>query len=106
MNAIHVRTVSSRASWLVLALLLPLLSLAFVVEGGQPSHSHDDGQLGFYNAECPLAELAAIHAVGQLPDPQGIASFTVLVGLIVSMSLGWVPSLSFRVAEPRAPPLA
>jgi len=105
MNAIRLRTASSRPAWLVLALLLPLLSLAFVVEGSQPSHSHDDGQLGFYNAECPLAEVSAIHAVGQLPDPHGIASFAVLVGLIVSIALGWVPSPSFRIAEPRAPPL-
>jgi hypothetical protein len=106
MNAMRIRSASSRATWLVLALLLPLLSLAFVLEGSQPSHSHDDGQLGLYNAECPLAELSAIHAVGPLPDPHGVASFTVLVGPIISMSLGWVPSPSFRVTEPRAPPLA
>ena len=52
-----------------------------------------------------VAEVSAIHAVGQLPDPHGIASFTVLVGPIVSVSFGWVPSPSFRVTEPRAPPL-
>jgi hypothetical protein len=106
MNAMHIRNASSGATWLVLALLLPLLSLAFVFEGGQPSHSHDDGQPGLYNAECPLAEVSAIHAVAQLPDSHGIASYSVLVGLIVSMSLGWIPSPSFRVTEPRAPPLA
>jgi hypothetical protein len=102
----NIRSASSRATWLVLALLVPLLSLAFVVEGSQPAHSHDDGQPGLYNAECPLAEVSAIHAVGQLPNLHGIASFTVLVGLIVSMPFGWVPSPSFRVTEPRAPPLA
>jgi hypothetical protein len=106
MNPMNIRSASSRATWLVLALLVPLLSLAFVVEGSQPAHSHDDGQPGLYNAECPLAEVSAIHAVGQLPNLHGIASFTVLVGLIVSMPFGWVPSPSFRVTEPRAPPLA
>jgi hypothetical protein len=106
MNATHIRSASKRVTWLVLALLLPLLALAFVLEGSQPSHSHGDGQLGLYNADCPLAELSAIHAVGRLPDSHGIASFTVLVGAVVAMSHGWVPSPSFRVTEPRAPPLA
>jgi hypothetical protein len=105
MNARYIRSGCGRATWLVLALLLPLLAIAFTVEGGQPAHSHDDGQPGLYNAECPLAEVSAIHAVGQLPDPHGIASFTVLGGPIVSVSFGWVPSPSFRVTEPRAPPL-
>jgi len=106
MNAMHIRSASSRATWLVLVLLLPLLTLGFVLEGSQPSHSHDDGQLGLYNAECPLAELSAVHAVGRLPDPHGVASFTAPVGAVVAMSHGWVPSPSFRVTEPRAPPLA
>jgi len=35
--------------------LMVLLAVALAVEGIQPAHSHEDGRLGLYNAECPLA---------------------------------------------------
>jgi hypothetical protein len=87
-------------------LLVALLALALGIEGSQPIHSHEDGHFGIYNAECPLASLAAIHNDGPLP--------------VVSAS-GWVPPLALgiavatpqridpslvRFAHSRAPPLA
>jgi hypothetical protein len=89
----------------MIAFLL-LLALAFVLEGGEPAHSHDDGQLAFYNAECPLAALSAVHADATAPAPP-------TSGWVAKIALGafiLVPSTaasSFRrFAHPRAPPLA
>lgn len=89
-----------------IVLLLGLLALAFAVEGTQPSHSHEDGRLGFYNAECPLAELAAVHTAGWMPESITIASpETVPLPIAVAVQ-GWVPSPILSLTDSRAPPLA
>jgi len=94
---------AARATVLV---LLALLSLALGVEGSQPVHSHEDGGLGLYNAECPLAVLAAVHTAGALPTAPASAGI-VLIGLgtifAASRDIANPPPSS---ASPRAPPLA
>ena len=86
--------------------LLFLLAFAFAVEGTQPAHSHEDGRLGLYNAECPLAELTAIHADGWAPQPLTIASPAQSVLPVFRTSSGWVPNPSLSLSDSRAPPLA
>ena len=97
------RRLSHRAA---IVLLMALLAVAFAVEGSQPSHSHEDGRLGLYNAECPLAELSAVHTAGWAPEPLAIAS-PEQVGLPIAVrSSGWVPSSFLSLTDSRAPPLA
>lgn len=90
----------------VTVLLLALLSTGFAVEGSQPSHSHEDGRLGLYNAECPLAELAAVHSQGWVPGSLRVASPMPVVLLLAIPSPGWAPSPSPSLTDSRAPPLA
>lgn len=89
-----------------IVLLMALLAFAVAVEGSQPSHSHEDGRLGFYNAECPLAELSAVQPGGWAPEPITIASPQPVALPITVTSSGWVPSPSLSLADSRAPPLA
>jgi hypothetical protein len=85
--------------------LLVLLAFAFAVEGSQPAHSHEDGRLGIYNAECLLAELTAVHAPGWVPEPLAIESPELVALLVVISSSGWVPSPFPSLTDSRAPPL-
>ncbi len=89
-----------------IVLLLGLLAVAFAGEGSQPSHSHGDGNLALYNAECPLAELSAAHAAAWAPEPTAIASPELLALPIAVTSSGWVPSPILSLTDSRAPPLA
>jgi hypothetical protein len=89
-----------------IVVLLVLMALAFAVEGSQPAHSHEDGRIGLYNAECPLAELTAIHADGWAPQPLTIASPAQSVLPVFRTSSGWVPNPSLSLSDSRAPPLA
>ena len=96
------RRLSHRAA---VVLLIALLGLAFAVEGSQPSHSHEDGRLGLYNAECPLAELSAVHTAGWAPEPLTIASPELLALPIAVTWSEWVPSPFPSLTDSRAPPL-
>jgi len=100
-------TISKRPAIKVsVLLLLTLVSFALVLEGSQPVHSHEDGRLGLYNAECPLAELAAVHADGGLSAPTAITR-PAQAGLPAACrSFTWTPTPSFTLADTRAPPLA
>jgi len=99
----RIRPVSHRAG--IIGLLV-LLAVALAVEGSQPAHSHEDGRLGVYNAECPLAELTAVHADGWAPAPVAITSPAQSVLAVVRTSSGWVPSPSLSLSDSRAPPIA
>ena len=96
------RRLSHRAA---IVLLMALLAVAFAVEGSQPAHSHEDGRLGLYNADCPLAELSAVHTAGWAPEPLAIASPEPVVLPIAVTSSGWVPSPFSSLTDSRAPPL-
>ena len=87
-------------------MLVAVLAFAFAVEGSQPTHSHEDGRLGLYNAECPLAELAAVHPAGWAPEPFTIEVPAQTVLAVAASSSGWVPSPSLSLTDSRAPPLA
>jgi hypothetical protein len=89
-----------------IVILLGLLALAFAAEGVQPSHTHADGRVGLYNAECPLAELSAVHAAGWAPEPITIASPEAVALPMAVASSGWVPSPFPSLTDSRAPPLA
>jgi hypothetical protein len=89
-----------------LAVLLALLAVGFAADGIQPWHSHEDGRLGLYNAECPLAELAAVHSEGWVPGSLKVASPTRVVVLVAIPSSGRAPSPSPSLTDSRAPPLA
>ena len=93
---------ASRAAVLV---LLALVSLTLSVEGSQPVHSHEDGGLGLYNAECPLAVLAAVHTAGALPAaPESAGIVLIGLGTILAASRSIATALPSS-ASPRAPPL-
>jgi hypothetical protein len=87
-------------------LVLVSLALALVLEGTQPMHSHEDGQLGLYNSECPLAELAAVHINGWTSTPVTIACPAPIVLPVGVTAFGWVPRPFLSLAGSRAPPLA
>jgi hypothetical protein len=106
MTAIHSALSKRPVTRASVLLLLALVSLALVLEGSQPAHSHEDGRPGLYNAECPLAELSAIHVNGWVPAPVTIAFPTSVVLPIVVTAVGWIPSPSLSLADSRAPPLA
>ncbi len=92
------------ASRAAVLLLLALVSLALGVEGSQPIHSHEDGGLGLYNADCPLAVLAAVHTAGALPAAPASAGI-VLIGLgTILVGSSSIATALPSSASPRAPP--
>lgn len=87
-------------------LLLALLSVAFALEGSLPGHTHENGRLGFYNAECPLSQLATVHTDGWTPAAPAIASPKQADVPVAVASSDWAPSPSSSLTDSRAPPLA
>ena len=98
------KTLRPRFRRAAVVLLMGVVAFALAVEGSQPTHSHEDGRLGLYNAECPLAELAAIHPAGWAPQPFTIALPAQAVLAVVVSSSGWAPSPSLNLTDSRAPP--
>lgn len=96
----------SRHHRAAMVVLLAMLVLAFALEGSQPAHSHEDGRLGLYNADCPLAELTAVHGDGLATAPLTIASPAPVALPVAATAFGWVPSPLLSLADSRAPPLA
>lgn len=99
-------SLSPRRHRVAIVLLMTLLSFAFGVEGTQPAHAHEDGRLGLYNGECPLAQLAAVHTDGWAPQPLAIASPAQVALSATVTSSGSSPRLSASLTDSRAPPLA
>src|SRR5262245_33568428 len=100
------KSLAPRRHPLVLLLLMALMSLAFALEGSQPGHTHEDGRLGLYNAECPLAKVAAFHADGWAPPssllgPSGEPAASLAVAPDVPAPRPWS-----GITDSRAPPLA
>jgi hypothetical protein len=99
------RTFRGFATGAICALLV-LAILVLGIASGARGHVHDPTTAGFYNVECPLAELNARHAVGSLPSvPPSVwlrfARAELLPVVFNDLSAGVVLS-----AESRAPPLA
>jgi len=100
------KSLRPRSHRTAIALLLALLSVAFTLEGSQPGHTHENGRLGLYNAECPLSQLAAVHADGWAPESPAVASPKQIDVPVAVTSSGWAPSPSASLTDSRAPPLA
>jgi hypothetical protein len=86
--------------------LLAVALLVFGVANGTRGHVHDPTTAGFYNTECPFAELGARQGVASLPSvPPSIWIRLVRAELlpVVASNLSAGVVLS---AESRAPPLA
>jgi len=86
--------------------LLAVALLVFGVANGTRGHVHDPTTAGFYNTECPLAELGARQGVASLPSvPPSVWIRLVRAELlpVVASNLSAGVVLS---AESRAPPLA
>lgn len=90
----------------VIVVVLALLSVVFALEGSLPGHTHENGRLGLYNAECPLSQLATIHTDVWAPQSSALVSPMHLEVPAAVMSSGWAPSPSASLTDSRAPPLA
>jgi hypothetical protein len=106
MNAIDSALLKRPATRLAVLLLLALVSFALVLEGSQPTHSHQGGRPGLYNAECPLAELSAVHINGWAPARVTISSPAPVALTVVVATFRWVLTPFLSLADSRAPPLA
>ena len=89
----------------VILLLVALLSCAMALAGMQPVHSHENGRLGLYNAECPLAQLGAVHADGWAPPSPAVPSPSLSSLHVALVAPGWAPNPPACLADSRAPPL-
>jgi len=96
--------VSARSRTAIL-LLVALLSCAMALAGLQPVHSHENGRLGLYNAECPLAQLGAVHADGWAPPSSAVPSPTLGNLHVADAAPGWAPCPPASLTDSRAPPL-
>ena len=106
MRAVDSTPSKRRAAHIAVLLLLASVSIALVLVGTEPMHSHEDGHLGLYNTECPLAELAAVHLNGWASAPVTLASPAPIALPVVVTAFGWVPRSFLSLADSRAPPLA
>ena len=100
------KSLAPRRHPVALVLLMAVLVLAFAFEGSQPAHTHEDGRPGLYNAECPLAKIAAMHADGWSPPTPALGPPVDPARIIVVTPHVWAPSPSTRFTDSRAPPLA
>jgi hypothetical protein len=94
----------SRRLWIVASLALVLFGL--FLTSPQVLHAHGAGGLGFYSAECPLADIAARHGQASLPTlPLVVATWWTL-GHVPAVAAIYVPTPLVRSTDSRAPPLA
>jgi hypothetical protein len=61
-------------------LVLVLVALTLVVEGSQPGHTHGGSSAGLYNEDCPLADLAGLHAASPLPQSSSSVGIPLVAG--------------------------
>lgn len=100
------KSLAPRRHRAVIVLLMALLAFAFALEGSQPGHTHEEGRLGLYNAECPLSQLAAVHTDGWAPPSLASASPAQITLGAVAAPRVWAPSSTASFTDSRAPPLA
>ena len=100
------KSLAPRRPRAVVVLLMLLLTLVFALEGVQPIHTHENGRLGLYNAECPLSQLAAVHTDGWAPQSLATASPAQVTLPAAATSHVWAPSPAASFTDSRAPPLA
>jgi hypothetical protein len=92
----------TRAVCLVLTLALLVLGLTFAAS----RHTHARASLGWYNAECPLAELTARAELGSVLSSSPSVSTGLIAGQTLHLATPSIPAPAVVVAAARAPPLA
>ncbi len=98
------QTVVGRLRVAVCLVLVVLAAFSLIVEGSQPGHFHGGPTTGIFNAECPLAALAAFHG-SSLPSGTPTSAWIVLVAGVVAIALSERdPASPTRLTDPRAPP--
>jgi hypothetical protein len=97
---------SRRSTAGAICALLALAALVFVVTSIEATHIHETTTAGFYNAECPLAELGALQDLASLPSvpPSVWAGSARAEGLLVRPD--HFSAVLVLSDESRAPPLA
>jgi hypothetical protein len=84
--------------------VLALIAFGLLLTSAELLHVHRSGELGLYNTECPLAEVAARHSEASLPStPLLVATWLTVDRAPVVTSLS-VSTLFARSADSRAPP--
>ncbi len=86
--------------------LLALVILGLLFTSPDLLHAHRAGTVGLYNAECPLAEIAARYGVASLPSAPPIVAPWWTVGSAPAAAVAQIPALFARCTNSRAPPLA
>jgi hypothetical protein len=89
--------------------ILPALALVFfglLLTSPELLHAHRSGELGLYNTECPLAEIAARHSDASLPSAPLVVATWWTAEMAPALPPARVPTRFARSADSRAPPLA
>ena len=90
----------------VVCFVLTLALLAFGLTVSVSGHTHARPSDGWYNAECPLAELTArAGLVSVLSAPPSVCTGLIASGT-VHAAAPYVPAPVVLIAASRAPPLA
>jgi hypothetical protein len=100
------RRLGPRLSGRTAYLLLALAGLGLLLASFQPLHVHGAGRAGFYNEECPLAELAGRHGQVSLPSAPPAVRIGLIIHPILVTEVLEYPAVSTSRTQPRAPPLA
>ena len=84
--------------------LVLLVALSLIAEGSQSGHAHAAKSAGIYNAECPLAALAAFHGSSLPSKPLTSAWIVLAAGVVAIARSERHPVSPTRLTDPRAPP--
>jgi hypothetical protein len=96
------RTSRTRSVLLVLALVF----FGLLLTSAEILHAHRSGDVGLYNTECPLAEIAARHGDASLPSAPPTVATPWTVEPAPAAVPSNVPAPPVSSADSRAPPLA
>jgi len=84
--------------------LVILAALSLIAGGIQPGHAHARTTAGIYNAECPLAALAAFHGSSLLSKPLTLAWIILVAGAVEIAHCDRNSVSPTCFTDPRAPP--
>jgi len=87
-------------------LVLALVCFGLLLTGPELLHAHRSGELGLYNTECPLAEIAARHSDASLPSAPLVVATWWTIEMAPALPPAQASTLFARSADSRAPPLA
>ncbi len=87
-------------------LVLALVFFGLLLTSPELLHAHRSGDVGLYNTECPLAEIAARHGDASLPSAPPTVATPWTVERAPAVAPSDVPASFVSSADSRAPPLA